>query len=281
MVSERTRLISNNIKERLDEAYADGNLIINNTEGKIYLDKNIKDIYLFSSIGPAELNCIQGARIETDETTQSKKNASIGGAMLGGLVGGSFGATIGGSSLGKSNTKTSSITNQIATCQHLGVMVQLDDQVKEIVLIDNEVDQASNRFIEKYKEAQTIIVKLDKLSKTPVPTNYVQVDKMENVLECDKQIDDKQMEYDVLKNNKPAFAIPSVYRQKENLDLSDEEYLKFLKDNDEIRQKNEQENAGDNSNTVLELLKKILGGVDHCQMVPRTVIYCCGHKSFI
>lgn len=235
LVSKKYEIISKNSRARLDEGYADGNLIINNTEGKIYLNANAKNVYLFSSIGATELNFIQGARIESNETTKGKKNASLGGAMLGGLVGGSLGATIGGSSLGKTTYNTSSVTNQIATCQHLGVFVQLDDQVQEIVLINSQIDQASNRFIEKYKEAQTIIIRLNKLAKTPVPTDFIPVEEMDNVIECQKKIDEKLAEYNNLKNKKPPYTIPDIYRIKDKSNLSDSEYLQYLKENDEKR----------------------------------------------
>lgn len=70
-------------------------------------------------------------RIE-NTTTKSKKHASIGGA----------------------------VANQIPTCIHMGVLVNIDGFVSEVVLISGEVDLSSFKYKQAQNDAQTIIAQL-------------------------------------------------------------------------------------------------------------------------
>ena len=229
LIDQKKNCIKKIVTDRLNEGYANGALLVNSTEGKIYVNRNL---YLFSSIKSTNLNFIQGSRIVTNESTNLKKNASVGGAVIGGIIGGKVGATIGGSNLGKSSIKTTSETNQIMTCSHLGILIQLDDKVDEIVLINQTVDQDSKYFLSKQLEAQNIITRLNSLSKTPVPTNYVPVENEIEVLQFDDLINDKKTELNFLKENKPLFFIPNCYRASNLSNLSDDEYLDYLNKKD-------------------------------------------------
>ncbi len=146
------------------EKYADGKLMVNRTEGKIQINNTIAS---FSSIQGAELNMMVGSRIVTTENTktQSKKHASLGGAVVGGMILGPVGAVAGGVGLGKTKGKTTgrTVSKQIPTCTHLGVMINIDGFISEIVLISKQVDQSSFVFSKAQSDAQNIIAKLGEL----------------------------------------------------------------------------------------------------------------------
>ncbi len=58
------------------------------------------------------------------------------------------------------------------TCTHLGVMVNIDGFMSEVVLLSNQVDQTSAAFVNARNEAQSIIAQLGKLAKMPVPSHF-------------------------------------------------------------------------------------------------------------
>lgn len=156
--SERDKLVKSRSKEisRISnsrwEISCGGKLWVNRTEGKVRI--NYAE-YLFSSIQGAQLNIINGSRIETTSNSKSKKHVSLGWAVAGGVVAGPVGAVVAGSTLGKTKTKGSSVSNQIPTCDHLGVFVTIDGFVQEVVFISSPVDQTSPVFQE-HKEMHRI-----------------------------------------------------------------------------------------------------------------------------
>lgn len=215
---------------------ANGRILINRTEGKIRINNTI---YLFSSIQGAELNMISGYRVETTEQSKSKKHASLGGAVAGGIILGPVGAVAGGVGLGKTKTKGSSVSNQIPTCTHLGVLINVNGFVSEIVLIASQVDQSGYVFSRAYSEAQNIISQLGVLAKTPVPQSFLKPEEESSVTLIDSQIERKQRELQEAIANIPNYEIPLVYRTKEQIEMSDEKYLQYLKEMDEVRIANE------------------------------------------
>ena len=218
------------------EKLADGKIMVNRTEGKIQINNSIA---LFSSIQGAELNMMVGSRIVTTENTQttSKKHASLGGAVAGGLILGPVGAVVGGVGLGKTKGKTTgtTVSNQIPTCTHLGVMVNIDGFVSEVILIANQVDQSSFSFSKAQSDAQNIIAQLGVLSKTPVPTQFLKPEEESSVRAIDSQINNKQMELQQAISDKPTYTIPAMYRTNEQSGMSDEEYLQYLYNTDAQR----------------------------------------------
>lgn len=218
------------------EKLADGKIMVNRTEGKIQINNSIA---LFSSIQGAELNMMVGSRIVTTENTQttSKKHASLGGAVAGGLILGPVGAVVGGVGLGKTKGKTTgtTVSNQIPTCTHLGVMVNIDGFVSEVILIANPVDQSSFSFSKAQSDAQNIIAQLGVLAKTPVPTQFLKPEEESSVRAIDSQINNKQMELQQAISDKPTYTIPAMYRTNEQSGMSDEEYLQYLYNTDAQR----------------------------------------------
>lgn len=218
------------------EKLAGGKIMVNRTEGKIQINNSTA---LFSSIQGAELNMMVGSRIVTTENTKtkSKKHASLGGAVAGGLILGPVGAVVGGVGLGKTKGKTTgtTVSNQIPTCTHLGVMVNIDGFTSEVVLISSQVDQASFSFSRAQSDAQNIIAQLGALAKTPVPTQFLKPEEEASVKVIESQINSKQIELQKAIEDKPTYAIPSIYRTDEQREMSDEEYLQYLYNTDAQR----------------------------------------------
>lgn len=216
--------------------YAGGKLSVNKVEGIITINGSR---YPFSSIQGAEINIIPGCRIETTEQgkSKSKKHVSLGGAVVGGALLGAPGALAGGIGFGKTTTKTKgcAISNQIPTCLHLGVYVNVNGFSKEIVLISSEVDQTSIRYERALNDAQNIISRLQILSKTPVPTSFLKVSEVGSVKSFDKQIKDAEKKLSNAIDAHPTYDIPHMYRTEEQCNMSDDEYLQFLKSMDEQR----------------------------------------------
>lgn len=218
------------------EKQVDGKLMINHTEGKIRVNNSE---CLFSSIKGAELNVMMGYRVITTEhsDSESKKHASLGGAVVGGLILGPIGAVAGGIALGKTKKQTSgtTVSYKIQTCTHLGVFVNLDSFSSEIVLISNQVDQSSYTYTKAQSDAQKIISMLGTLSRIDVPTSFLRPEEEASVRNIDAQIERKQQELEVAIADKPSYNIPKRYRTDEQSEMSDEEYLQYLKYKDAQR----------------------------------------------
>lgn len=210
---------------------------VNETEGKIKV--NGCD-YLFSSIYGAEINISEGVKIVTEENGKSKKHASIGGAALGAVVAGPLGAAVGGSALGNTTHKGKSVSNQIPTCNHLGVNIDIDGFANEVVLLDKTVEQSSFEFKNAKELAGKIISKLRVLSNMPVPESYILPKDEENVKEIENQIANKNKELVEVTNDKPTYELPSYYRTQEQAFMSDQEYLEYLASTDSERLANQE-----------------------------------------
>lgn len=193
------------------EKIAGGHLQVNYTEGKVRI--NQREVP-FSSIKGAEINVVYGCRFITKETGKSKKRASFGGAIVGGMIAGPIGAVAGGSALGKTKTESNSITNQITTCSHLGVLVNIDGFVSEIVLIINQVDKSSLQYSNAQVQAQTIISQLGVLSKTPVPQSCLLPHEEVSVKNIDAQINKKQLELHDVIEERTAFEQREANRKE-------------------------------------------------------------------
>lgn len=240
--SERNQLVKNRVNEisRISNArwekLCGGKLFVNRTEGKIRINDTE---HLFSDIQGAELNMISGCRTVTTDNSksQSKKNTSLGGALVGGAVAGPIGAVVGGSALGKTKTTTtgSSVSNQIPTCIHLGVKVNINGFVSEVVFISSQVNQDSMTFSRAQSDAQKFISQLGALAKIPVPASFLRPEEESSVKAIDAQIVNKQNELQTAIADTPVYMLPDIYRTEENSDMSDEEYLQYLKSTDEQR----------------------------------------------
>lgn len=237
--SEKQKLLKLKQKEisRIEdsrwEVLAGGQLKINRAEGKIKV--NDSEV-LFSSIQGAEVNIQNGFRTETKDNSKSKKHTSIGGAIVGGVVAGPVGAVVGGVGLGKTKTKGSSVSNQIPTCVHMGILISIDGFTTEITILSSQVDQSSFRYSSAYNEAQNLVSKLRMISQIPVPKAFIRVDEEETVKNIDKQIQETNQKLEHAIEAKPTYRLPIMYRTEEQRFMSDEEYLKYLQEEDVKRE---------------------------------------------
>ena len=190
--------------------------LFNVVEGKIMINNST---YLFSDIKGAEIVKQDSFRTINNSTStnkgKSRKHASLGGAVAGGLILGPVGAVVGGSALGKTTNKgkTNTITNsnEIPTCYHIGVNVDLNGFNTEIVLLSQTVDQSSAIHNNTVKNAQMIVDKLRSLSKTPVPTKILKPEEEQSVLDIEKQIEIAAKELKETTDDKPTYEIPESY----------------------------------------------------------------------
>lgn len=192
------------------QSVGNGNLMYNLTEGKISINQTI---HLFSSIKGAEVNKEESYRVVTTSSGKSKKHVSLGKAVVGGALLGPVGAIAGGA-MGKTTTKGSSISNSIPTCNHIGVMVDIDGFKSEVILLNNTVDQSSNTYKRALQNAEEIVSKLHFLATQPVPKTFIKVEEEKSVLDIDKSIVQAQKDLEKIKAEKPNYEIPEKYLNK-------------------------------------------------------------------
>lgn len=180
----------------------------NLTEGKININGSV---YLFSDIKGAEITRQDSYRVVTTSTGKSKKHISLGGGLIGGALAGVPGAVIGGSVLGKTKSKGQSFSSSIPTCNHIGVNVNINGFVSEIVLLSGDVDQSSQICEKVFEIAQQIVDKLRYLSKTPVPKKYLKPEEEQSVIDIDNKIEESKIKLEDVKNDKPTYEIPKEY----------------------------------------------------------------------
>ena len=236
--TEKEKLVSlriqeiNRIKQSRWENISGGKLLVNRTEGKVKINQT--DV-LFSDIQGAEIKTESGCRIITQETSKSKKHASVGGAIIGGLVAGPLGAVTGGSVMGKTKTKGTATSTQIPTYNRVAVAVNVKGFISEIAVLSSQVDQSSVAAERALLDAQTIVDKLRRVSQTPIPSSFIKAEDEESVKAYDKKIEEKNAEIQIAIDDKPTYGIPATYRTKEQESMTDEEYLEYLEDSDKKR----------------------------------------------
>ncbi len=196
------------IEESRWENIVNKNLRYNVTEGKLLMNNAT---FLFSSIKGAAVNINESYRVETEQKGQSKKHASVGGAVVGTLMFGAVGGIVGGSALGKTTHNSTTNTNNIPTANHVGVIVDIDGFKSEIVLLSQTVDQDSREFQNAIKNAQEIITKLQYLSSLPVPETFLKVEEEQSVVDLQNQIINAIGDLEVAKANVPTYDIPEKY----------------------------------------------------------------------
>lgn len=248
--NNRFKEIDRIINSRWEKLF-DGKLFVNKAEGKIKINKKE---YFFSDIKGAELNFISGYKTETNGKTEikTKKHASFGGAVMGGFIAGPIGAVAGASSLGKSssNANETYVSNEIPICFHLGVLINLNNFITEVVFISSETEQTSKKFNNIQIETQNFILQLNALAQTPVPINYLKPENEKSVQNFNVWIYNKQLELEKAIANKPTYKLPPMYRLSENSNLSDEEYLQYLYQKDEERKANKNDRNMDLNTSV-------------------------------
>lgn len=200
----------NRINNERWQSVGNGNLMYNLVEGKININQTI---HLFSSIKGAEVNKEESYRVVTTESGRSKKHVSLGKAVVGGALLGPVGAIAGGA-MGKTTTRGNSVSNSIPTCNHIGVIVDIDGFKSEVILLNNTVDQSSTTYKNALQNAEEIVSKLHYLATQPVPKTFVKVEEEQSVLDIEKSIAQAQEELERVKANKPTYEIPDRYLNK-------------------------------------------------------------------
>lgn len=192
------------------------NFTYNLTEGIVSINGTT---YPFSDIKGAEMVKNDGFRTVTNTTgtnnQKSKKHASLGGAVAGGLILGPVGAVVGGSALGKTTTKGNNnqvtTSDEIPTCHHIGVNVNIKGFNTEIVILSKTVDQSSSAYNNSVNTAQMIVDQLRALSSTPVPKSFLKPEEEQTVLNYNPQIEAVAKELQETIKDKPNYDIPESY----------------------------------------------------------------------
>lgn len=169
--NDRTNEIKKLAEARWDSV-GDEKLAFNMTEGKVLINK---DTRLFSDIGKVEMVKEDSYRVESV----------------------------------KKDDEVSSV--EIPTCNHIGVMVEVGGENKEIVLLSETVDTDSGKYKKAMKNAEEIISKLLFLSTVPVPESFLKVEEEKSVLAIDSQIEIAKNELEEAKADVPTYAIPEKY----------------------------------------------------------------------
>ena len=140
----------------------------------------------------------------------------------------------GGVGLAKTKEKRtgSTVTKEIPTCLHLGVQVNIDGFVSEIILLSHQVDQSSNSFNRAMSDAQNIVSQLSVLANTPVPESFLKVEEEPSVVAMDSIIKETEKELQIAIEDRPTYILPDIYRTEEQKNLTDEQYLEYLSNTD-------------------------------------------------
>lgn len=219
-VREAEKVKENLIKERKEELgrlederwRIEGKIMVNEEEGIVKIHGAD---YRFDSIHGAEINCVYGTRYEseTEEKGESKKHMSFGGAVVGGMVAGPVGAVVGGSAFGKTKSKTRAVTtfHNIPTCEHLGVNVNLNNFVTEIVILRKSTDQDSTKFRYAMMEAENLVQRLQRLAYTPVPENVMSLPEYPSIKALDEKIKEAEEALRAVEAALPTYKIPEKY----------------------------------------------------------------------
>lgn len=236
--NQRQTEISKLNAARWEKIYS--NILFTNDEEGLVKINNV--IYPFNKILGAEMNVVYGNRIETNTiehtNAKAKKHGSLGGAVVGGLVAGPVGVLVGGVGMGKTTTKGKSTcqttTNNIPTCTHMGVNVNVDGFIMEIILISSQVDQSSMKFISSQQKVQNIIALMQKISQTSMPAKIIPIEQKPSVLEYDRKIEAATNELKAAKVNVPTYDIPEKYRTQDNAKLLQQDVISQENDNTNI-----------------------------------------------
>lgn len=188
-------------------------------EGKIRINQTE---HLLSAIKGAEVNKQDSYRVITTNNTvttekgKSKKHISLGKAVVGGALFGSVGAIVGGAmgktrTNGKTTTSGTLVSNSIPTCNHIGVVIDINGFKSEVILLNRTVDQSSRVYITSLQRAEEIVSKLHFLATQPVPETFTKIEEKTSVLEYNKQIVEAQEKLEQVKANTPTYDISEKY----------------------------------------------------------------------
>lgn len=187
-----------------------GKLKYNLIEGKININESI---YLFSDIKSAEINKDDSYRLVTTVTNKSKKHFAVGKSLIGKIFYGNVGGVV-GSTMGNTKTSSNSVSDSIPVCNHIGVIVNIDDFKYEISILNKSVDQSSSIYESSLRDANEIVSKLHYLAKQPVPKTFLKVEDEQTVLEIGKSIARAQKDLEMVKEKKPTYEISDKYLSK-------------------------------------------------------------------
>lgn len=179
----------------------------NMTEGIIKINGNICH---FSEIKGAEIIKNDSYRMVTTGNATSKKHVSVGKAVVGGALLGPLGA-IAGSTMGKTTTSNRAVTNSIPTCTHIGVNVNINQFISEIIILNQTVNQSSIQYKNAMDTAQKIVDKLRFLSVQPEPTDFLKPEEEQSVLDFNLKIEQAEEELRRVVDDKPNYDIPKSY----------------------------------------------------------------------
>ena len=157
------------------EVMADGAVKYNMTEGKLKINGTQ---CLFYDIIGAELNKEDSYRMVAGKPTKDQPNPP---------------------------------SVKVPTCNHLGVLVNINGYQSEVELLKVTADQTDKAYTRAVKEAKDIINKLRYLATVPVPVHFLPVEDEASVLKIDDKIIEAQRELDAAKADKPSYDVPAQY----------------------------------------------------------------------
>lgn len=128
------------------------------------------------------------------------------------------------------------MSSSIPTCIHYGVIVNINGFPNEIVLISSTVDQSSSLYTKAVATAQTIVSHLSSIATMSAPTTYLLPEQEASVIAFDNQIQQKSNELNLAIADTPTYNIPTVYRTTRESNMTDSEYLAYLRSTDKQRE---------------------------------------------